>query len=374
VNFDFSYEVKMMRDEARRFLKDRCPPKAVRRALDGEVTFDRDLWKAIGELGWTGVSIPEEFGGAGIGYEALCLIAGEMGASLAPVPFSSSVYLAAEAILMSADDAQRREMLPAIASAESIWTFALAEGPGNPSVEAIGTEYRDGRLSGKKLAVPDASTAQSCVVVAKDHTGEIGLYAVALNDSSVTRETVKTVDPTRNYANLTFRNTKAMPLLANGKGWGLVQHLLDRAAIFIAFEQVGGAEACLQMAKSYAVERYAFGRPIGTFQAIKHRLADMYVALELARAHAYYGAWAISHDATELATAASAARVAAIDAYHLCAKENIQIHGGMGFTWEMDCHLYYRREKMLSLLLGSAPYWRNRLIDELEHIELAAAE
>jgi len=374
VNFDFSDEVKMMRDEARRFLADRCSSKAVRRALDGDVTFDCALWTAIGELGWAGVAIPEEFGGAGIGYEALCLIAGELGASLAPVPFSSSIYLASEAILIAADDTQKREVLPAIASGKSIWTFALAEGQGNPSPQSVKAEYRAGKLSGKKLAVPDACIADFAVVVAMDQSGEIGLYAVSLTESGVARETVSTVDPTRNYANLTFQNVSASPLLANGKGWLLVQRVLDRAAIFIAFEQVGGADACLNMAKDYALNRYAFGRPIATFQAIKHRLADMYVALELARAHAYYGAWAISHDALELAAAAAAARVAATDAYHLCAKENIQIHGGMGFTWEMDCHLYYRRAKMLSLLLGSAPYWRNRLIDELEQTELVAAE
>lgn len=374
MNFDFSDEVKMMRDEARQFLADRCSSKVVRRALDGEVSFDRDLWGAIGELGWAGVAIPEEFGGAGIGHEALCLIAVELGASLAPVPFSSSIYLASEAILLAADDTQKREMLPAIASGKSIWTFALAEGPGNPSSLSVKTEYRAGRLSGKKLAVPDAGVAGFAIVVAKDQHGEIGLYAVSLTESGVTRETVRTVDPTRNYANVAFQDVSASPLLANGKGWALVQRVLDRAATFIAFEQVGGAEACLNMAKDYALNRYAFGRPIATFQAIKHRLADMYVALELARAHAYCGAWAISHDAPELSTAAAAARVAAIDAYHLCAKENIQIHGGMGFTWEMDCHLYYRRAKMLSLLLGSAPYWRDRLIGELEQNELAAAE
>jgi acyl-CoA dehydrogenase len=373
LNFDFSDEVKMMRDGAQRFLKDCCPSKVVRRALDGEVTFDEELWKSIGLLGWTGVSIPEEFGGSGIGYEALCLIAGELGASLAPVPFSSSVYLAAEAILIAADDAQKRELLPAIAAGKAIWTFALAEGQGNPSSDAIRTEFRNGTLTGTKNVVPDGSVAEFSVVAAKDQSGEVGLYAVLLRDRGVARETLKTLDPSRDYASLTFCDTPATPLLA-GKGWRLVQRVLDRAAIFIAFEQVGGAEASLNMAKTYAMERYAFGRPIATFQAIKHRLADMYVALELARAHAYYGAWAISHDAPELAAAASSARIAAIDAYHLNAKENIQIHGGMGFTWEMDCHLYYRRAKMLSLLLGSAPYWRNRLIDELDQTELTAAE
>jgi alkylation response protein AidB-like acyl-CoA dehydrogenase len=371
VNFDFSDEVKMMRDEARRFLKDRCPPGVVRRALDGAVVYDKELWKEIAELGWIGVGIPEKFGGSGIGAEALCVLAGELGASLAPVPFSSSAYLAVEAILLAADDTQKRCLLPDVASGESIVTVALAEGPGNPSPGAVSTTYANGVLTGTKWPVPDGEVADQAIVVAKDRDGEIGFYATALDGEGVQRKTLKTIDPTRNYATLVFRGASATPLLANGKGWALVEELLDRAAVFLAFEQVGGAETALYMARDYAMERYAFGRSIASFQAIKHKLADMYVALELARAHAYYAAWAISSDALELAGAAAAARVAATDAYYLITKENIQIHGGMGFTWEMDCHLYYRRAKALALLLGSAGYWRDRLIGELEHEEAA---
>jgi alkylation response protein AidB-like acyl-CoA dehydrogenase len=371
VNFDFSDEVKMMRDEARRFLKDRCPPKVVRRALDGAAVYDKELWGEIAGLGWTGVAIPEEFGGSGIGYEALCVLAGEMGAALAPVPFSSSTYLAAEAILLAGDASQKREMLPGLASGKHIATLALAEGASNPAANAISTTYHKGKLTGTKWPVPDGAIADYAVVVAKDGAGEIGLFTVPLEGDGVTRATLKTLDPTRNYATITFRDAPAIPLLANGRGWTVVQTILDHAAVLVAFEQVGGAEAALHMAKDYALERYAFGRSIASFQAIKHGLADMYVALELARAHAYYGAWALSHDAPELAGAASAARVAATDAYYLTTKENIQIHGGMGFTWEMDCHLYYRRAKALALLLGNANFWRNRLIGELEHLEAA---
>jgi acyl-CoA dehydrogenase len=371
VNFDFSDEVKMMRDEARRFLRNRCPLKVARRALDGVEVYDRDLWKEIAALGWIGVGIPEEFGGSGIGTEALCVLAGEIGAVLAPVPFSSVAYFAVEAILLAGDDAQKRDILPAIATGESIATLALAEGQGNPVPEAINTTYANGTLSGTKRPVPDGAIADQAIVVAKDTCGEIGFYAVSLNGRGVERETLETIDPTRNYATIVFRNAPARPLQANGRGWTLVEKLLDRVAVFVAFEQVGGAEGALHMAKAYALERYAFGRSIASFQAIKHKLADMYVALELARSHAYFAAWAISHDAPELAGAASAARVAATDAYYLAAKENIQIHGGMGFTWEMDCHLYYRRAKALALLLGSTGHWRNRLISELERAEAA---
>src|SRR5258708_3292722 len=374
MNFDFSDDVKMMRDEARRFLQDRCPTKVVRRALDGEVSYDEDLWREIARLGWTGVAIPEEFGGSGIGAEAMCLLAGELGAALAPVPFSSSVYLGAQAILLAGDTAQKSDLLPAIAAGESIATLALAEGWGNPSEAAIKTEFRDGRIIGIKTPVPDGAVADLAIAVAKDTGGCVGLYAVPLKSNFVTAKALKTIDPTRNYASLEFRSAHAIPLHGNDGGWSLVQSLLDRAAVFIAFEQIGGAEACLTMGKNYALDRYAFGRPIASFQAIKHRLADMYVSLELGRAHSYYAAWAISHDAPELAIAAAAARVAAIDAYYLNAKENIQIHGGMGFTWEMDCHLYYRRAKMLALLLGSARYWRDRLIGELSPNERMAPQ
>jgi alkylation response protein AidB-like acyl-CoA dehydrogenase len=374
LNFDFSEEVKMMRDEAHRFLVDRCPAKVVRRALDGEIVYDRDLWGEIARLGWLGVGLPEEFGGSGIGSEAMCVVAGEIGASLAPIPFSSSAYLGAQAILYAGDNAQKSEMLPAIASGECIATLALAEGPGNPSEAAVKTEFRNGKITGLKTPVPDGATADLAIVVARDPGGRVGLYAVPLKSDAVDSKTLRTVDPSRNYASLEFRNAHAIPLLANGDGWSLVQSILDRAAAFVAFEQIGGAEACLTMARNYALDRYAFGRPIASFQAIKHRLADMYVTLELGRAHSYYAAWAISHDAPELTAAASAARIAAIDAYYLNSKENIQIHGGMGFTWEMDCHLYYRRAKMLALLLGSASYWRDRLIGELSRNDLMAAE
>src|ERR1700748_117533 len=192
----------MMRDEARRFLKDRCPPKVVRRALDGAIVYDADLWKEIAALGWIGVGIPEAFGGSGIGTEALCVLAGEMGEGLTPGPVSSSAYLAVEAILLAGDDAQKRELLPKIASGESIATVALAEGPGNPAPRAINTTYTKGTITGTKWPVPDGGIADQAIVIAKDASGEIGFYAVALNGDGVERDTLKTIDPTRNYATL----------------------------------------------------------------------------------------------------------------------------------------------------------------------------
>jgi acyl-CoA dehydrogenase len=366
MNFDFSDDLKMLRDQARKFLTEHSSPKAVRRVLDGEAPYDKALWQAIAEMGWLGASIPEEFGGVGLGYEGLCVLAEELGQALAPVPFSSSVYLASEAILLAGTDAQKHAYLPRLAQGALIGTFALAEGPGNPNPARIKTTISRGKLTGVKLPIADGDIADFAVVAAKDDSGKIALCLVDLTGPGVTRATLKTIDPSRNHATLTFENAAAEPLGAPGDGWHITRRLLDRAAILIAFEQVGGAQACLEMAKAYAMERYAFGRPIASFQAIKHKLADVYIATELARSNAYYGAWALATDAAELPLAAAAARVAATEAFHLASKENIQTHGGMGFTWAFDCHLYYRRSKLLALALGSAPYWKDRLVSELE--------
>jgi alkylation response protein AidB-like acyl-CoA dehydrogenase len=279
------------------------------------------------------------------------------------VPFASSAYLAAEAILAAGTEAQKREWLPRLADGSVIGCLALAEGIGNPSPAAIRVRAVGARLSGAKWPVADGTIAHIAVMVARDEAGEIALYLTPL--AGVARRELKTLDPTRDQARFDLDGTVAEKLPQTG-GWAAVQRLLDRAAILFAFEQVGGADASLQMARGYAMERFAFGRPIGSFQAIKHKLADMYVALELARSNAYYGAWALATDAAELPLAAAVARVSATDAFHLASKENIQTHGGIGFTWAVDCHLFYRRSKQLGLALGGAPFWKNRLVDLLE--------
>jgi alkylation response protein AidB-like acyl-CoA dehydrogenase len=366
MNFDFSDDSKFLRDQARKFLGEHCPPKAARGVLEGDTAYDDKLWRAIGEMGWLGAAIPEEFGGAGLGYEGLCVLAEELGAALAPVPFSSSVYLASEAILAGGTEAQKQRWLPKLAAGELIGTFALAEGQGNPSPSRIKATVKSGKLSGTKLPVPDGGIAHVAVVAAQGGDGKPSLYLVDLAASGATREPLKMVDPSRGHARLIFADAAAEPLGADGQNWDFIQRLLDRAAILFAFEQVGGAQACLDMAKTYAMERYAFGRPIGSFQAIKHKLADIYMATELARSNAYYGAWALASEAAQLPVAAAAARVSATDAFERASKENIQTHGGMGFTWESDCHLFYRRAKLLGLAVGSQPFWKDRLISELE--------
>ncbi len=363
MNFEFSDDSNLLRDQARSFLKDRCGPKVVRAVLEGQEPYARALWREIAGLGWLGAAIPEQYGGADIGYEGLCVLAEELGRVVAPVPFASSVYLATEAILAAGSEADKRELLPKLADGSLIGTFALAEGPGQPGPDAVKLRAAGGVLTGEKWPVSDGTIADFAIVVARDEGG-IGLYRVDL--ANARREKLRTVDPSRDQARLDLTGVPAVRLGPPGDAWPLVQRVLERAAILMAFEQVGGAEVSLAMARDYAMERIAFGRQIASFQAIKHKLADMYVALELARSNAYYGAWALVEGGAELPLAAAAARVSATEAFHLASKENIQTHGGVGFTWEFDCHLYYRRSKHLALTLGAARYWKHRLVDQLE--------
>ncbi|MGE0226263.1 MAG: acyl-CoA dehydrogenase family protein [Acetobacteraceae bacterium] len=365
MNFDFSEELNQLRDEARRFLTDRCPPSVPRRILDGPEPFDRELWKAIAEMGWTGAAIPEEYGGVGLGRLAVCVLAEELGRAVAPVPYASSVYLATEAIMLFGSEDQKKTYLPKLATGELIGTFAMAERPGSADARKLTAGVDGGRLSGTKLAVPDGDIADFAVVAVNGGAaGAPFLYLVDLTGAGVGREVATTIDPTRSHAKLTFTGAPADPLPGSA-GPEAVRKLLDYAAVPMAFEQVGGAEAAMDMANAYAKERYAFGRPIGSFQAIKHKVADMYIQVQMARSNAYYGAWAVHTDAAELPIAAAVARISACEAGWFVTKENIQTHGGMGFTWQMDCHLYYRRAKLLGLALGGAREWKLRLVQEL---------
>src|SRR3954453_4348773 len=369
MNFDFSDEQKQLRNEARKFLAEKCPSKAVRAVLDGKEPYDRGLWKGLAEMGFLGVAIPEQFGGAGAGHLELCVIAEEMGRALAPVPFSSTVYLAAEAILLAGSEAQKQKWLPLIASGAAIGTLALFEGKGNPSPGAIKLSASGGNLNGMKKPVADGEIADFAVVAARTGSSgrdtEISLFLVDMKAGGVEAKALTNVDPSRGQAELTFKNCKAEPLGPANEGWSILSRVLDRAAVLMAFEQVGGADRALEMGRDYALDRIAFGRPIGSFQAVKHMLADMYVSATLARSNCYYGAWALSTNAGELPEAAAAARISATQAFQHCAKNNIQVHGGMGFTWELDGHMYYRRANATALTLGSLSYWEDALIDHM---------
>ncbi|MFZ5670977.1 MAG: acyl-CoA dehydrogenase family protein [Pseudomonadota bacterium] len=366
MNFDYSDDQKFLKGEARKFLEARCTSAAVRRVLDDDaVPFDAALWKGVAEQGWLGTAIPEAYGGLGLGHIELCAIAEELGRVVAPVPFASTVYFAAEAILLAGDEAQKADLLPRIAAGELIGCFATSEGPGIPTAATLACKVEGGRLTGTKIPVTDGDVAGLAVVLASEG-GKPGLFLVDLTGPGVARETLKTLDPTRSAARLTFSGAAASRLGPAGEGFALADQVFDRAAVLLAFEQTGGADRCLEMAKDYALGRYAFGRVIAGYQAIKHKLADMYVKNEVARSNAYYGAWALNTNAAELPLAASAARIAASEAFWFASKENIQTHGGMGFTWEVDCHLYYRRSRQLGLVAGAPKVWKERLVTQLE--------
>ena len=365
MNFEFSDEQNLLREQAQAFLAKTCPLSNVRKVLDGKETFDAATWRGIVDLGWTATTIPEQYDGLGLGHLELCVLAEELGRTLAPTPFSSSIYLAAEALMLFGSAAQKAKYLPRFARGEAIGTIAVAEGPA-PVGTRLKTKASGERIKGTKVPVADGDRAHFAVVLAKDDDRRTSLYIVDLNGAGVKRRVVETLDPTRAHAEIKFADAPAELLGVRGEGAAQIDRLFDRAAVPFAFEQVGGALAALDMAKNYALGRFAFGRPIASFQAIKHKLADMYIAATLARSNSYYGAWALSTNAKELPLAAATARVSATEAFHECSKENIQTHGGMGFTWEFDCHLYYRRAKLLAVNLGSLPRWKDRLVAALE--------
>jgi acyl-CoA dehydrogenase len=364
VNFEFSDEQNMLREQAGAFLRDNCSMSVVRNILTSDEPFDRGLWQKIVEMGWTATAIPEQYGGLGLSYLELCVIAEELGRVVAPVPFSSSVYLATEAVLVYGSEEQKGKWLPMLAEGSVIGCFATAEQAGHAASNKTGCSVGANGLSGTKIAVVDGDLADFAIVTASEGDS-VSQYLVDLNGSGVERQTVDTIDPSRSHANLVFSGADATLLGNAGAGWDQVAVIHDRAAVLFAWEQVGGSKTALDMAKDYAMERYAFGRPIAGYQAIKHKLANIYVKTTLAESNSYYGAWALSTNAPELPLAAATARVAGIQAYHFATAENIQTHGGMGFTWEFDCQFLYRRAKLLAMTIGGELTWQKKLVAAL---------
>lgn len=362
MNFDFSEEQILLQEQARKFLGEACTPDLVRKSLDDPSPYSETLWKGVVEMGWTAAVIPEEYDGLGLSYLELVVIAEELGRAVAPLPFSSSVYLATEALMLAGSDAQKQQWLPKLADGSVVGTFALVEGQGRYSPEGISTAFSNGKLTGEKGVVADADAADFCIVAAKGSDG-LGLYLVEPNQSGVERQALNTLDMSRSHSSIRFDGATAEPLDGGSNdGAGLINQLLDRAAVLFAWEQVGSADAALEMARDYSLERYAFGRQIGSYQALKHKMANMYAKNTLARSNCYYAAWALNSNAPELAVAAATARVSATQALFFASKENIQIHGGVGFTWEYDCHLHYRRARLLAVNIGSEAMWQDRLV------------
>jgi alkylation response protein AidB-like acyl-CoA dehydrogenase len=369
MNFDFSDDQKLLKEQVRKFLADKCPTKVVRRVLDGDEAFAGEVWKGLVELGVPGTAIPEAYGGLGLSPLELCVVAEEIGRAAAPVPFDSSVVLATEALKLAGSEAQKKKWLPQLASGKAIGTLAVAEGAQPPKPRNIRTTFGGGKLNGRKVPVIDGDAATFAIALANT-AGQgdraVSLVLVDLDQSSVSKKRVETIDPARKQAELTFKDASAELLGAEGDGWRLLERLYDAAAVYFAFAQVGGTEAAMWMARDYALQRQAFGRAIGSYQAIKHKLADCYVKLELARSNAYYGAMMLTDGGADLPLAAAAARIAATEAYDFASKENIQTHGGIGFTWEADTQFHYRRARVMALSLGGPMAWKDKLVSRLE--------
>ena len=369
MNFAFSEEQEELRKSVRRFLDDKSPETEVRRLMETTEGYDPAVWSQMAnQLGLQGLAIPEEYGGSGYSYVELIIVLEEMGRSLLCAPYFSTVGLAANALLNSGDDAAKKEYLPGIASGDTIATLAFTEESGRWDLDGVTLTAKkagDGyTLDGHKMFVIDGHTANLIIVVAKSDGG-LSLFAVDGTAAGLTRTPLSTMDQTRKQAKLEFSGTPARLIGSAGGAEAGLQKTFDLAAIALAAECVGGAQKCLDMSVEYAKVRVQFGRPIGSFQAIKHKCADMLLEVESAKSAAYYAGWAAADDSDEVPVVAALSKAYCTEAYFHAAAENIQIHGGIGFTWEHPAHLYFKRAKSSELLLGDPTYHRELLAQRI---------
>ncbi len=365
MNFAFTEEQEQLREFVRSFMTEKSSEEAVREQMETEAGYDQAVWKQMAEqMGLQSLVIPEEYGGQGFTFVELGVVLEEMGRALLCAPFFSGV-LASLAVLHSGDDAAKAAHLPGIASGETIATLAYTEENGKWDESAItATADADGKITGTKSFVLDGHTADLLIVAAKSAAGT-SLYAVKGDDAGVSATALATMDQTRKQAKVELNGAQGTLIGEDGKGWDTLSTVLDLAAVALAAEQVGGAQFVLEMAVQYAKDRVQFGRPIGSFQAIKHKCADMLLEVESAKSAAYYGLWCASEMNDELASTASLAKAYCSDAYFHAAAENIQIHGGIGFTWEHPAHLYFKRAKSSELMFGDPAYHRELLAQRI---------
>jgi alkylation response protein AidB-like acyl-CoA dehydrogenase len=369
VNLTFSEEQEELRRAVRRFLEDKSPETEVRRLMETTEGYDPDVWKQMAEqLGLQGLTIPEAYGGSGFSYVELTVVLEEMGRALLCAPFFSSVALAANLLLCSGDDRAKEDFLPGIADGSTIAAVALAERSGRWDEEGVTlpatASGEDWTLDGEKLYVLDGHVADLILVVARTAAG-VSLFAVERGAPGLETTALSTMDQTRKQARVSLSSTPARLLGTDGGGWPAVAKMLDLAVVALAAEQVGGAQRVLEMAVEYAKVRVQFGRPIGSFQAIKHKCADMLLEVESSKSAAYYASWVAAEDTDELPVVASLAKSYCSEAYFHAAAENIQIHGGIGFTWEHPAHLYFKRAKTSELLFGDPTYHRELLAERI---------
>lgn len=370
MNFAFTEEQDMLREAVRGFLEQYSPISAVRAQMETADGYDVALWDRMAtELGLPALAIPEEYGGQGFGFIELGIVLEEMGRALVCAPFFSSAVLAAQAILNAGSDADKQAMLPGIAAGTTRATLAISEINGTWSANEISTTARNNNgtyvLNGTKHYVLDGHTANLLVVVARlegtQGADGIGFFVIASDAPGVTISPLATMDQTRKLAKIEFADAESCALGTPGDGVAALERTLQQAVVALANEMVGGAQRVLEMSVEYAKVRVQFGRPIGSFQAIKHKCADMLLEVESAKSAAYYASWAAAENSDELPVVASLAKAYCSDAYFHAAAENIQIHGGIGFTWEHDAHLYFKRAKSSEIMFGDATYHRELL-------------
>ncbi|MBA2283243.1 MAG: acyl-CoA/acyl-ACP dehydrogenase [Actinomycetota bacterium] len=377
MNFAFSEEQEELRRITRQFLESKSSEAEVRRLMETTEGYDQTIWSQMAnELGLQSLIIPEEYGGQGFGYVELTVVLEEMGRALLAAPYFSTVALATNVLLHAGDDAAKQDLLPGIASGDTIATLAFTEENGRWDEAGITMEASrmggggdaasgDGfKLNGTKMFVLDGHTANVVLVAAKTTAG-VSIFQVAGDAAGLTRTALATMDQTRKQAKLEFADVDAKLIGTDGAGWTTLERVLDLAVVALAAEQVGGAQKVLEMAVEYAKVRVQFGRPIGSFQAIKHKCADMLLEVESAKSAAYYAGWCASELNDELPSVASLAKAYCSEAYFHATAENIQIHGGIGFTWEHPAHLYFKRAKSSELLFGDPTYHRELLAQRI---------
>lgn len=362
MNFAFSPEQEEIRATLRGFIETHMPLAETRRVMTGAHGFDRGAWQALSdELGLLGLTIPERFGGAGLGAVELTAVMEELGRALVSVPFFSTVALAATALRELGSDSAQARWLPGIASGELVATLAITESSARWDANGIrmsACPRGDAAvLEGTKEFVTDGASAGLILVVARQDDG-FGVFAVDAASPGMSRETLPVLDPTRPLARIHFDAVEA-EAIGPVAGWPEIQTVLDLACVALTAEQIGAADRALEMATDHARVREQFGRPIGSFQAIKHKCADMLLRVEAARAAAYYAGWTAEADRESLRRVTSIAKADVSEAFLHVAEENLQIHGGLGFTWEQDPHLYLKRARSTHVLLGDPAYHRS---------------
>jgi alkylation response protein AidB-like acyl-CoA dehydrogenase len=372
VNFGFSEEQELLRTTAREFLSRELPMTAVRELMDDARGYKPEVWAKMAELGWLGLVLPEEYGGAGLSLVDEIVVAEELGRALTPSPYFAT-FQGALAILHGGTETQKKELLPEIAAGRKIATFAITEESGNESPDEIQTRAEKKgagfALTGTKLFVPDGQNADVLVVAARvGGPGDAGvaLFVVEKGAPGLQVTPLLSMDQTRRIAEVRFASTPAQLLGSLDSGWATWKTVRSHSLVHLAAEALGGAEKVLEDSVKYAKERVQFGKPIGVNQAIKHKCADMLIQVESSKSITYYAAWAVAEKTAEAELAASMAKAYTSDAYRATSAENIQIHGGVGFTWEYDCHLYFKRAKAIEVTYGDSAEHRERVAQLLE--------